>query len=277
MSRNRHKNPDSPKTSSMSFPIVDIVIPYHGPADFMRKCLAALPAAAGNRVFNTVVVDDFFEDGQEIQKIVADIPWHITLVRNKQNSGFGATCNRGARLCGARYLLFLNADVEMLPNSIQWMVDTLEKNPGVSVVGPKLLFPEDSQDTHRPAGTVQHAGMEINIRGEPFHIFCGWSRNHPKVTALREVPAVTGAAFLTRREDFNRVNGFDPLWGMGTFEDVDYCMKQTIHGKKIIYLPIAEGYHVAGGSQTRYPIQQNLMIFKARWGGQLHWSDWELW
>jgi len=275
MSRHRHKDSGSGKKASLALPVVDVVIPYHGPAEFMRKCLAAIPAAAGNVAFNVVVVDDFFEDGQEIQKIVSDIPWHITLVRNKQNMGFGATCNRGARVCGARYVLFLNSDVELLPNSISSMIDAMNQDPTISVVGPKLLFPEGSP--YGPAETVQHAGMEINIRGEPFHIFIGWSRNHPKVNKPRTVPAVTGAAFMTRRDDFNSVDGFDPLWGLGTAEDVDYCMKQVSRGKHILYLPVAEGYHFVGGSQTRYPLQQNLMIFKARWGGYLRWTDWELW
>jgi GT2 family glycosyltransferase len=273
--RNRHNPQEAPRR--LSFAEVDVVIPYYGPADLMQKCLVALPAAAGEVALNVIVVDDFYLDGEEIQKIVAEIPYHITLVRNKENMGFGSTCNHGAKLGGAKYLLFLNTDVELLPHSIEIMVEGMNSDDTVSVIGPKLLFPEDSCDPSRPAGKVQHAGIEMNIRGDPFHIFCGWSRNNPKVTRPRMVPAVTGAAFLTRRADFIRVNGFDPLWGRGTVEDVDYCLKQSLAGKKTIYLPQAEGYHAVGASHTPYPLQQNLLIFKARWGFSLGWSEWELW
>jgi len=260
-----------------SQPGTDIVIPYYGPIEWARKCLASLPEAAGDTPFNVIIVDDCYQDGEEIRKLVAEMPYHITLLRNKENSGFGATCNRGAKAGGSRLIYFLNTDTESRPNSISLLAQAVMADPTIAIAGPRLLFPVDSTDPGRPAGKIQHAGMEINIRGDPFHIFLGWSRNNPKVVVPRTVTAVTGAALMIRREDFNAVGGFDPLWGKGTFEDVDICLKVQTQSKKVIYVPMAEAFHEAGGSKVPYPLQQNLMIFKARWGGILRWSEWELW
>jgi GT2 family glycosyltransferase len=275
------KNKDRNKVSVAGFPAVDVVIPAYGCFDLLHSCLDALPAAADKIPLNVVVVDDAYPDADGLKIVVADMPYHITAVRNHENSGFGVTCNRGARIGGSEFILFLNTDVELLPFSIFLMVEAMKADPTIAVIGPKLLFPEDSGDPGRPAGKVQHAGMEINIRGEPFHIFVGWDRNSPKVNNPRSVPAVTGAAFLTRRADFKEVEGFDPIWGMGTYEDVDYCYRQTIRGKKIVYLPQAEGYHGVGSSAIAankpYPLQQNLAVFKARWGGALRWTEWDVW
>lgn len=266
---------------SVAYPGVDIIIPAYGCFDLLRKCLDAIPNAADETEFRVVVVDDGFPDEEGLRKVVADTPYHVTLLRNRENQGFGATCNRGARVGGSQFIFFLNSDVEMFPGSIKVMVDSIKSDPTVSILGPKLLFPEWSTSDTRPAGKIQHAGMEINIRGEPIHIFCGWGRYHPKVVNPRQVPAVTGAALLIRRQDFKDVNGFDPIWGTGTFEDVDLCYKQAVRGKRIVYLPQAEGYHAVGASaiaaNKAYPLQQNMLVFKARWGGMLRWTEWETW
>jgi GT2 family glycosyltransferase len=252
-------------------------VPYFGPIEWMQKCLASIPLAAGDTPFNVIVVDDFYQDGEELRKLIATMPYHIALLRNKENDGFGATCNRGARAGGSRLIYFLNTDTESLPNSISLLAQAIMADPSIAIAGPRLLFPLDSVDAGRPAGKIQHAGIEINIRGDPFHVFLGWSKDNPKVLVSRMVTAVTGAALMIRREDFNAVGGFDPLWGKGTFEDVDICLKVQTNSKKVIYCPQAEAYHEAGGSKVPYPLQQNLMIFKARWGGMLRWSEWELW
>jgi O-antigen biosynthesis protein len=277
MAKRRHQTSlASPKAQFPSLG-VNIVIPFYGAIDWMRKCLASIPEAARDTPFNVIVVDDCYQDGLEIRKLVAETPYHITLLRNKENIGFGNSCNRGAQAGGSRLIYFLNTDTESRPESISCLAKAIMADPSIAIAGPRLLFPIDSSDPGRPAGKIQHAGIEINIRGEPFHIFLGWSRNHPKVVVPRFVIAVTGAALMIKREDFNAVGGFDPLWGRGCFEDIDICLKVQTQGKKVLYFPQAEAFHEAGGSKSPFPLQQNLMIFKARWGGMLRWSEWELW
>ena len=269
------------KISGMSFPGLDVVIPAWGGFDFLKSCLLALPDALGETKASVVVVDDFSEDAEGCKKVVAESPLPVTLLRNHENLGFGGACNRGSRACGSPLILFLNTDVTMFPGSIAKMVDFMRTHEDYGVVGPKLIFPEVAGLEGRPAGKIQHAGMEFNIRGEPIHIFMGWDRDHPKVQVGREVPAVTGASFMVRRKQFMEFGGFDPLWGRGTFEDVDYCFKVRSSGGHVHYLAEAEGYHVAGGSsaltQTPFPLAQNFSLFRARWGGMIAWTEWEVW
>jgi GT2 family glycosyltransferase len=258
---------------------LDIVIPVYGQYNLLQKCLDAIPNAAEDVKYTTVLVDDAFDPALTTSSIKTTVPMNI--LRNPENKGFGATCNRGAKVGSAPFILFLNTDVELLPGAMERMIRFMQKDSNIAVAGPKLLFEEDQDDAMRPAGKVQHAGMEINIHGDPYHIFMGWDRNDPKVNQVRQVPAVTGAVMMIRRDLFQRVGGFDPIWGRGTFDDVDICYKMIAMGKVVAYIPQAEGYHKVGASVIPsgqgYPLQQNNSLFKARWMGQIRWTDWEVW
>jgi len=51
----------------------------------------------------------------------------------------GAGNNLGIRLAEGDYILILNPDVMVLKNSIEAMLDFMEKNPKIGIVAPKLL------------------------------------------------------------------------------------------------------------------------------------------
>ncbi len=120
--------------------------------------------------------------------------------------------------------------------------------------------------------------MALNIRGEPIHPLASWKSDNPKCNISREVLCVTGACLTVRRSLFNRVNGFSLDYGMGTFEDVDLCFKSRQNGLRVWVTTDAVGYHYTGATQEKkrvsYPLQQNRMIFQARWGesGLMAWT-----
>jgi GT2 family glycosyltransferase len=157
-------------------------------------------------------------------------------------------------------------------------------DPKVGVVGMRLVFPEFTEGLSpeiRPAGKIQHAGMSFNIRGFPIHNYIGWSADHPRVMEQKECHAVTGAAMMTRRFLWNKAGGFLEAYGLGTWEDMDYCMSMMDLGYNIIVVPEALGVHctnaTAERTQTGYPMNHNQAIFMQRWGHRLVWSEWRHW
>ena len=148
----------------------------------------------------------------------------------------------------------------------------------------RLMFPEYAGGLNqniRPANSIQHVGLETDIHGNFVHSFIGWRPDHPKVLAQREVYAVTGAALMTRRNLWNKIGGFNEIYGQGTFEDVEYCMMARELGYNIIVAPDAKGIHYTGATaernQTGFPLDNNRMIFLQRWAQKLKWSSWEHW
>jgi GT2 family glycosyltransferase len=123
----------------------------------------------------------------------------------------------------------------------------------------------------------------MSLAAKIVHIFIGWSADHPKVNTRREMYAVTGAAFMTRRNLFREVGGLEMQYGRGTYEDVEYCIKIREMKKKVIYNPLVSGTHHVGGAMVfgdnagGFNLRQNEQLFMARMGHALEWDEWRHW
>lgn len=280
---------------------LDVVIPVYGQPDLLGECLKALEVNTLQVDYNLILVDDKSPEPARMEPIYSSLNGKAQLVRHPQNVGFPATCNDGAARGNSPAILFLNTDVMLQPGAVKAMLETLwsddlpqsmiapHEGP-VGVVGPRLLFPEDSNDPNRPAGKIQHAGMDFNLAGNPIHVNIGWSADHPKVTMQRGVQAVTGACMMVRREAWDKVafaykqagdpstGGFNLVYGRGTYEDLELCFAARSNGYRVIYEPAAVGYHHVGASAIAegqgFDLQRNLSIFRARCGHLMLWGEW---
>lgn len=278
----RHRNTQKPVSHPKPTTLVDIVICVYGRFDLLSQCLDALPEAAGDLPYNVILVDNNSPERDVADNFYRDISDNIrnlSIIRNKENLGFPTACNQGAKRKFSPLIYFLNSDVILQKDAIVNLVKAID-DPKIGVVGTKLLFPDNVLDLKhelRPAGKVQHVGLCTNIRGEFYHVFVGWSPDHPKVMKVWEVYAVTGAALLTRRGIFEKVHGFDPIYGMGTYEDVDFCIAVRQLGYNIIVEQSAIGVHYTGATAEHYkmpyPLDQNRLIFMSRWAKNINYTE----
>jgi GT2 family glycosyltransferase len=278
---------------------LDIVIPVFGQAGLLKSCLQSIQETCVGVNYNVILIDDNSPDDELLKELYKT----NKVIRNKQTRGFPYNCNAGALLGNAKYILFLNSDIVLLPNCIQEMIKTLEDkdialtphtpqdNKGVGVVGAKLLFPETSASAHKPAGKVQHAGLCFPLSASPKHRLIGWEANHPKVNVQRELQAVSGACLLIKREVWNKIyeahrqigdpsqGGFNEIYGRGTYEDVELCLATRSFGYRVIYEPKAVAYHYTNASSEKtggFPTNKNQAIFSARCGHLLAYDEWLL-
>jgi len=198
----------------------------------------------------------------------------------KQNQGYPGAVNAGVNRGSAPLIFILTSDVVMEPGAIAEAVKEMD-NPEVGVVGCKLIFPEGTP--HGQAHTTQHAGICFNLAAKSFHIFLGWSKDHPKVNQRREMAAVTGAALMTRRNLWQKIGGLNMEYGGGTFEDLEYCFLIQALGKKVVYAPQVVGTHYVGGSIVQgaqkhgFALSKNESIFNSRIMGAIAWDEWRYW
>ena len=95
----------------------------------------------------------------------------------------------GAAAASGEYLVFLNNDTIPLKGWLGALVEEVCTHADVAIVGGKLLF-EDR--------TVQHAGVAIDrLNMTPYHIYRGFSEDHPAVNKRLELNAVTAACVAT--------------------------------------------------------------------------------
>lgn len=263
----------------MANAIFSVVVSCAGRFDLLEKCLDALYADATQPITLTVV-DDATDKHEKIHykhlfehqkdKDVHNNVLSFYTVRNEVQAGFGASYNRGAKGAKSPYLTILNDDVVINPGYFDGVLKVMQDET-IWVVGARLLFPETSTSRNKPAGKIQHIGVALDIRGNVVHPLIGWSADNPKTMISREAFAVTGALFTTRTKVFHSLGGFDPIYGLGYFEDVDYNLKVRKIGGRIWFESSIGGTHYANSTTEKNPnafggqFQQNAMTFRARW------------
>ena len=122
----------------------------HNQLDFTHACLAAIEEHSGDILYEVIVVDD--ASTYATKGVIGVIPG-ITYLRTETNSGFVASCNRGAEAARGRYLVFLNNDTTVTAGWLTALRETFECEPKAGLVGSKLIYPD---------GRLQEAGGVVS-------------------------------------------------------------------------------------------------------------------
>lgn len=230
--------PDSPEVS--------LIIPLYGRYDFVEHQLMEFSRDPylRDRVEVVYVVDDpTIKDGfagscGELYQLYG---FPFRWVWGGVNRGFSGANNLGASQARAPRLLFMNSDVfPQQPRWLEQMVTALDSHPTLGVVVPRLLFAN---------GGIQHCGM-ISKRLDSLGI---WINHHPNLgldpafdprKELEAVELATGACMLVRREEFERLGGWNTGYLIGDYEDSDLCFSYRAAGLDIGYLPTVSLVHL---------------------------------
>ncbi len=257
-------------------PTMSVIVPFYRDCSYLLEHIhhQSLPGA---ETTEWIFVCDDPAIADQMRRLVSSrrrlLKRPTKLVLLSENGGYGNANNIGASQAEGETLLLLNSDIYVTRFDPFVRGDALlAQDPDLGCVGFTLLF-ED--------GTLQHDGIVF----EPLSSWDGlFIARHPRKGAparMRppdEAPtldcaAVTGAAMLVRRRDFERLGGFDPAYTMGDFEDADLCMRLRRDAKRVTLLRNTDIYHLerqsfrsTGGSARREAMTfTNCMLFNARW------------
>ncbi len=248
-------------------PEVSIVIPVHDQLVVTLECLLAIARNSAGARIEVVVVDD--ASSAETASCLARLA-AIRYVRQDQQAGFGATCNRGVAECRGDVVVLLNSDTQVQPGWLPDLVDPL-RDPSVAMVGPKLLFPD---------GLLQEAGGRLRADGSGEMVGLFEDAAAPRFSYPRTVDYVSAACAAFRRADFAAVGGFDQAYAPAYAEDADLCLKLQQLGKRIVYAPLAEVVHhlskttSATGQLNKVAMAaKHQQVLETRWGPSLQQRD----
>jgi GT2 family glycosyltransferase len=249
-SKNNHKELKS-FGQFISAPKTTVIIPLYGRYDFMQHQLANF----SDDPFMEQVEIIYVLDDPSLQREVLitahglfqTFKYPFKLVLSERNRGFAGANNLGAEFATSEHLLLLNSDI--LPCRNGWLEQYLSQFDSltdVGILGATLIY-EDN--------TIQHAGMEFR---EDSHYPGIWMNHHPyKGVPIDLVPlddvmatsSTTGACMLMKTALYRELEGFDPMYVLGDFEDSDLCLKVINHGLKIYVSGTTRLYHLERLSQ----------------------------
>lgn len=202
----------------MSLPYVSFIIPMYNHVAHSQAMLASLQASIPKDLtFEIILIDDASTDGTQAWLSTVNLA-PIRTLRNERNLGYAKTNNKAASVSSGAVLVLLNNDLLLEPGWLEPMLEVLlDPLLNVGVVGNLQLAAQ--------SGALDHAGVRMTAQGKLEHV-----RTLATSDVVQKVFAVTAACCLVRKEDFERVDGFDEEFVNGG-EDVDLCLKLRKIGK----------------------------------------------
>ena len=200
-----------------------------------------------------VVIDNASTDGsvEFVQKNYPTVAIHA----NQENRGYGAAANQAVARCRSDYVLLLNGDTSVMPQTLRALTTHMDRHPQAVVIGPLLRGPNGSvQQSYFPfPGTLAWL-----LENEPI----SWLLPYLPVarerflcltppSAERVVPWVVGAALLIRRVAFEAVGGFDETFFM-YFEEIDLCLRLRARHGEVHFTPAGTVIHIGGASTSQF-------------------------
>jgi GT2 family glycosyltransferase len=254
---------------------VSIVVPLYQSQNEIRQQIESWDLSNDNLTKEIIYVDDKCPQKSKDQVIVSWTKRNLEIsapvgkiITHSINSGFGTTCNTGARYASGEYLVFLNADC-IITNTgwVKPMIDLLRSDPQIGMVG----------NLQTKNGYVDSAGSEwvwgdLSFQHIGRSIYNGKCCSKIKIEEMpedllvaKEREMVTGCCFAIPKKLFMDLEGFDPVYRIAYWEDSDLCMRLRSNGYKIYYQPLSIIEHKVGHSHAHQYASENRKEFITRW------------
>ncbi|MBD3218534.1 MAG: glycosyltransferase [candidate division Zixibacteria bacterium] len=223
--------------------LTSIIIINYNTSELTSRLLISIYKHCDKDEFDIILIDNASTDSS-VEKILNDFP-DIKIIENRRNLGFAKAANQGAASAEGEYLWFLNSDCELTEPVLNKLKSALKEHDNAATVTPK---------------TVNEDGRFYSVcRNFPNYRNILFSRGSllSKIPGLEDyaqtytlgdcgeatrVDAMAATAMLVRREDFDKVGGFDERYFL-YFEDTDLCLKVNRQGRECYYVPDAVVKH----------------------------------
>lgn len=233
-------------------PIISVIIVTYNSGDILWDCLRHLRTTA---LPIEVVLVDNASDPEFVQQIRARAS-DARLILNTENRGFASANNQGLAIAQGAYLLLLNPDALVAPNTLEELTRCLESNSQAGIAGARTY--DNQNKTALTAYPSMRAALILwqylgLARIFPF-IYYGYYRQQiEKAKRPFAVGWVGGHCLMMRREVYMQTGGLDPKLFL-FMEEPDLCERAAEHGWNTYFVPQATVIHQESTTISRYPL-----------------------
>ncbi len=227
-----------------------IIVSYNNP-ELLKNCLNSIKAFTRYPNYEVIVVDNNSEQAvKDYLRVSQKNNPQLKTIFNPKNKGFAAANNQGLKIAEGEYFVLLNNDTVVTQD---WLLRLFEhfKDKKTGLIGPVTNF----------------AGNEQKVID-----FAAGSAEKINELAQRVYKKYQGQSYTTTdrlgffcvaltRKIYKKIGGLDEAYGVGMFEDDDYCQR----AKKAQYsLRIAQDvfiYHQGRSSFKKIKNKEYKKIF----------------
>jgi GT2 family glycosyltransferase len=227
-----------------------ITVTWRSKEDIVRL-IESFKIFVQNTDYEIIVVDNNSADGTPDlirQKYPA-----AKVIANAENKGYSGGMNQGLAVAEGEYVLFMNPDMVLTEDCITPLLNKLEADETIGLIGPQLRYGDGSlQPTVKnDPGLLSQVLILLKLH----HVFKPKSLNKYLAKDFdynreSEVEQLMGAFLMGRTETIRKIGGWDndyPLW----WEDLQFCTDTRRNGYKVIYTPSTHLTHFEGKSAAQ--------------------------
>ena len=230
----------------MDEPDLSIVIVNYNTGHLFDRLFSSLAAAQGTLKLQTILVDNASRDNSA-DIIINRFP-SVELIQNPINVGFGRANNQAVPKIRGRYILLLNTDAFVSPDTLMKTISFMDQNSRCGILGVKLVGDD---------GSLQPS---CRFFPTPWNVFVaanGLARYFPKTKLVddmtwdhrttRQCDWVPGCFYLVRKEVVDQIGLFDPRFFLYC-EEVDHCRRARDAGWIVTFYANTQVVHIGGES-----------------------------
>jgi GT2 family glycosyltransferase len=177
------------------------------------------------------------------------------------NNGFAKGNNLGIKKSTGQYVLLLNPDTELRPDTLKTMLDFMESRPDVGMSGCKLVKGNGELDLacRRRFPNPWNSFARLFLGNNQNYNYSDISENQEM-----EVDSIVGAFMLVRRPVMDKIGLLDEEFFMYG-EDLDWCWRCKEAGFKVWYYPKTSITHFKGESSKKAPFRTLKVFYDSMW------------
>lgn len=210
----------------------DIVIPVWNLKDYTEQAVESIIKNT-DYPYRLIVIDNGSEKETKeyLESLKNDkrLPGYI-LIRNEENQGYTIATNQGMEISDAPYVCLHNNDTIVCKGWLSEMVAVAESSKEIGIVNPNSNNLGSrkpwcmSLDKYAEKLMKEHKGQYI------------------------EMATAIGFCYLVKREVINKIGILKVGYGLGNFEDTEYCIRAFRNGYKSVFARAAYVWHAESAS-----------------------------
>ncbi|WP_353570846.1 glycosyltransferase family 2 protein [Candidatus Albibeggiatoa sp. nov. BB20] len=238
--------------------LTSVIIVNYNSGQYLAQCVTAVLAS-------TVLVEIFVVDNASTddsiqhlrQALPVDAP--VTIEQNAQNLGFAKANNQVLDKTKGDYLLFLNPDCFIEPDTVAQSRVVMDAYPNVGMAGVMVCNPDGSEQAgaRRSVPSPWRSVIRILHLNQLFP-------NHPRFKSFVltqepipdkpiELEGISGAFMFVREAALEQVGGLDEGYFLHC-EDLDWFMRFREQNWNILFVPHIKVTHIKGACSDKQPV-----------------------
>lgn len=212
----------------LSLPLISVCIANYNGAEYIDECIRSVISQEIECPIEIIVHDDASTD--ESIKIISELFPQVKIIASEENAGFCISNNRMVESAKGEYILLLNNDAVLRPESLKKLYLYATKTAPKSILGLPQYTIHD--------GSLVDRGYEFDIFMNPIPVFS---------EGPNEVATVTGACLWIATTVWKEIGGF-PYYFESIAEDIFLCQAARLLGYPVIVLGAPGFDHLIGKS-----------------------------